>query len=96
MNGVNSILKNENFRQTKPIVFPNPFIDNINVKVQDQLKSIEIFDLLGRKIADPNFNNDNGNYLIDLYKIKDKGTYIMKLITMNNHVISIKIMKLYV
>lgn len=93
LNGGNTILSNENFPQSKLVVSPNPFMDKITVTVENQLMSVQIFDLLGRKIDEPNYQNENKNYLIDLSKIKEKGTYIMKLILNNNQIISKKIIK---
>lgn len=59
-------------------IYPNPFDDTINVTTDQPFKTVEIYDLTGRKIARPEHRFDNGKVAIDLSAISQTGTYILK------------------
>jgi len=49
--------------------------------------------LVGRKIIDPKYHNNDNIVTIDLADISNKGTYLVKIITAEDTIISKKIVK---
>lgn len=74
-------------------VYPNPFDDQINITSDKPFKTIEVYDLTGRKIASPNQQFNNGTVAINLSAISQTGTYVIKMITVDNNVIVKRIIK---
>jgi hypothetical protein len=73
-------LSNEQFKQDKIAIYPNPVssgILNLNSNEKTNLK-VEIFDFLGRKILEKDQVNDT----LDISKLK-KGNYLMKFMSDN-------------
>lgn len=74
-------------------LFPNPFENEINFEFHTQIKSISVYDLVGRKIIDPKFNINNNKVTVDLTNITNKGTYFIKINTAEDTIITKKIIK---
>ncbi len=74
-------------------LFPNPFQNEINFKSTKPINKVEIYDLLGRKIFEPHFKNENNTVTVDLNKIIQKGTYLIRIVTKDNNTITKKIIK---
>ncbi len=85
---LNSIVLNDNNS-----IFPNPFNDKIIFKNTTPLKNITIYDLIGRKVIEPPFQYENTSSNIDLSNILEKGTYLIKITTEKNEIITKKIIK---
>lgn len=73
--------------------FPNPFENEINFEFYTQIKSISIYDLVGRKIIDPKYHTKDNMTTIDLTGISNKGTYLIKINTSEDIIITKKIVK---
>ncbi|MBC7605630.1 MAG: T9SS type A sorting domain-containing protein [Burkholderiales bacterium] len=58
---------------------PNPFQDKISFNLDTPILKIEVCDLLGRKIASPEFQLENENVTVDLSKIIEIGIYLIKI-----------------
>ena len=70
-------------------IYPNPISDNFNIKTNENLKSIEVYDINGRKIQDLSVNLGSNSYSLKnlknsvyILRIKadDDKTYIKKVI----------------
>jgi uncharacterized delta-60 repeat protein len=77
----------------KITMYPNPFDTKVFLKSKAIIKSIEIYDLIGRKIAEPPFQYEFATTTIDLSKITEKGNYIIKITTNNGEIVSEKLIK---
>lgn len=78
-------IEDEDILDQKIIVYPNPASEFIGIKSQIPILSIEVFDLLGRKImtqiSTPQFNINHltpGTYLLHIFV--DRGKLIKKMI----------------
>ncbi len=71
-------LSNEQFKQDKIAIYPNPVSSGIvNLKSYEVTNlKVEIFDFLGRKILE----KDQVNYTIDISQLR-KGNYLMKIMS---------------
>jgi uncharacterized delta-60 repeat protein len=74
-------------------IYPNPFDNIISLNNISQVKTIEIYDLIGRRIDQPKFYYENNNTTVDLSKINESGNYIIKITTENNEIITKKLIK---
>lgn len=74
-------------------IFPNPFTDKIYFKPNGPIKAVEVYDFIGRKIAEPELKYESGIAVVGLSKITQKGTYLMKIITEEGEIITEKIIK---
>jgi len=75
-------------------MFPNPFYDKIGFYFEGKIKSIEIFDLIGKKINEPKYEVVNNYYNLNFQTGIEKGTYLIKITTENNQIFSKKIIKI--
>ena len=75
----------------KIILYPNPVINEINIKTIDKskIKNIQLIDLIGKTLYDNNFNS-NSVSLIFNYKI-NAGVYFIVITTENGETFSKKI-----
>lgn len=71
---------NENERNNGLEIFPNPVVENLNIKTSiTGNKSIEIYDLSGRKLISQNITlQKNATYTMDVAFLK-KGVYLVKI-----------------
>jgi hypothetical protein len=93
--GDESTLNINDFNQHSELsLSPNPFYDKIGFNFEDKIKSIEIFDLIGKKINEPKYEVVNNYYNLDFQKGIEKGTYLIKITTVNNQVFLKKIIKI--
>ncbi len=63
------------------IIYPNPFRDYISIDgatLNDEIMSIDIYDLLGRKVFSQPFQNTGGKNVIDLSALSN-GMYCIKI-----------------
>lgn len=72
-------------------IYPNPFEDKLNINLDTPIKSIEIYDLAGRNISQPRFENEQ-NTSVDLSNLQT-GTYLAKITNQSNQVFTKKIIK---
>jgi Secretion system C-terminal sorting domain len=73
--------------------FPNPFINDIIFKNTTPIKKVEVYDLIGRIITEPSFQYENDHNSIDLSNLIEKGTYLLRITTEKNEIITKKIIK---
>jgi hypothetical protein len=79
-------------QQTIPAVYPSPFDDRVTFSTNEPISKIEVYDLTGRMIAQPQFSNATGETVIDLSEIAQSGTYFLKIYAAGKTVIK-KIVK---
>lgn len=86
---VSVILNNVIFEANDFLVYPNPFNDKIIISSSEEIQSVRMFDLLGRKLREENriyakefiFNIDNLQEVVYILEITtDKATKIVKLV----------------
>lgn len=89
------VLETNNYESntTSVDLYPNPFENEINFEFYTQIKSISIYDLVGRKIIDPKYHSQNNITTVDLTGISNKGTYLIKINTAEDSIITKKIVK---
>ncbi len=76
-----SLLGIDDFVNNDLSVYPNPFKEDINVKISESKRDnyhVEIFNLSGKKLFKKQYNNTNFIQLRALDRL-DKGLYIMKI-----------------
>ena len=71
------------------IIYPIPVQDLLSIDSEIQIKGIQIFDVLGRKVYNEIKNTISS---IDVSKFNNE-IYIIKLITNNNQIITSKFVK---
>lgn len=89
--GNQATLSNNNNANNSETFFPNPFVDTINISLEGKIKTVEIFDLVGRKVDEPKFEDLGQSYMINTSNITEKGIYLIKIITEDNRIICKKI-----
>lgn len=89
------LLETNNYESNNTSVdlYPNPFENEIKFEFNTQIKYISIYDLVGRKIIDPKYHSNDNIVTIDLADISNKGTYLIKINTAEDTIISKKIVK---
>jgi Secretion system C-terminal sorting domain/Concanavalin A-like lectin/glucanases superfamily len=73
MNNSAGVLSNENFnsQNLKATIFPNPATDVLNIQIENELKSVEIYSLLGQKIMTSDSKQINvSNLAKGIYSIR--------------------------
>ena len=75
---VSVYLSNDEFEKDRLKYYPNPVNDILNVDYVETIKSIEVFDLLGKRVKSVHTNNENVQ--IDLSELAS-GTYMIQLRT---------------
>ena len=89
----NGTLENEDFTTNNISISPNPFTDKININSNVAIKSIEIIDLLGRKIDESEFTQNSNNSYNLAPNIPKSGIFLIKITTSDNKIILKKIVK---
>lgn len=74
-------------------VTPNPFDQMVVVSLKAAVKNVSVFDLQGRNVATPAFNPLDKNVIIDLSDLKQRGTYIVKITTVDGQTVAKGIIK---
>ena len=82
-------LANNSFDSANFSFYPNPVKDILNLSYNQEISSVEIFNLLGQKVSSNKINANNAR--IDMSNLS-KGAYMVK-VTSNDQVKTIKIMK---
>ncbi len=77
----NSILNTPNFqaKTSKATIYPNPTSDNFTIEMENEVKSVEIYSLLGQKILTATSKNINISNV-------SKGVYLVRIEDSNNAV----------
>lgn len=90
----NTLTHNDFDQHIEISLFPNPFYDKIGFYFEGKIKSIEIFDLIGKKVNEPKYEVVNNFYNLNIQTGIEKGTYLIKITTENNQIFSKKIIKI--
>jgi hypothetical protein len=77
----------------RTVFYPNPVDDKIYLDTDEVPKSVELFDLSGRKIAELKFQYDEGKISMELSNKIRSGTYLLKIVDIDNHTVMSKIIK---
>lgn len=86
-------LENTEFDSNAVSIYPNPFTDNLNINCDVAIKSIELFDLVGRKIEDPEFKAVDSNSYVVVPRISKTGMFLIKITSTDNKVLLKKVIK---
>ncbi|HQK40602.1 MAG TPA: T9SS type A sorting domain-containing protein, partial [Flavobacterium alvei] len=72
-------LASQNFQAkiSKATIYPNPTSDNFTIEMENEVKSVEIYSLLGQKVLSANTKNTNVSSL-------PKGVYLVRIEDTNN------------
>lgn len=87
--GIPSVtLSNKDFQTNnlKASIFPNPTQNNFNIEMENDLKSVEIYSLLGTKVLTAKNKNVNVSNL-------SKGTYMVRVQDKNGNIATQKLVK---
>ncbi|MFD2907326.1 choice-of-anchor J domain-containing protein [Flavobacterium ardleyense] len=87
---VSATLSTADFDSQALRVYPNPTKDLLNISYNDAIKSVEVINLLGQKVMTVNVNANET--AIDLTSL-NAGTYIAKIITYDDAVKTVKVIK---
>jgi hypothetical protein len=73
----NNTLSTQNFQTNtlKAAIYPNPAFENLTIEIENELKSVEIYSLLGQKVMTATAKNVNISSLskgIYMVRIEDK------------------------
>ena len=82
-----SILAVSDVNKTNIKVYPNPVVDQLNIKTDETIKSVQIYSLDGKLLRTIEGNNNKVDF-----RTYSKGTYLMKIET-NKSVTSQKVIK---
>lgn len=86
-------LGNPEFDSNTVSIYPNPFTDNFNINCDVAIKTVELFDLVGRKIEDLEFKAIDSNSYVVVPKISKTGIFVIKITSTDNKVLFKKIIK---
>jgi len=64
-------------------IYPNPAANEISINSTSQVKSIEIFNLLGSKVFSKEIQNFESVQNLNISKLKE-GRYFVKIVFLNN------------
>jgi hypothetical protein len=81
---INLVLKNEVFNIEGLTFSPNPVVSELNIKANETISKIAIYNILGQVVLLQNV--ESSNFKIDLSKL-NSGNYIVKAITENKQAI---------
>lgn len=73
-----ALLGTQNVTKTKINYYPNPVVDNIYLNTEDAINSVEVYNIMGQKVANQTINDTNG--IVNLSNLAS-GNYIVKVIT---------------
>lgn len=79
------------FEKNNIAVYPNPVENNLFILAKENIKSVKIYTVLGKKVI--NLKIDNTKIELEMAALK-KGIYLLKAITTSNKNITKKIVKL--
>ena len=82
-------LGNEGFDNSNFSYYPNPVKNTLNLSYNQEISSVEVFNLLGQKVSSNNFNANTAQ--IEMSNLS-KGAYMVR-VTSNNQVKTIKVIK---
>ena len=75
LSAINTTMRLENIKKSTINIYPNPVKSILNIKTDDKIKTIELYDEIGRKVK--NLSNSN---VINLENL-NKGIYYLKIQT---------------
>ena len=75
LTAINTTMGVENIKKSTINIYPNPVKSILNIKTDDKIKTIELYDEIGRKVK--NLSNSN---VINLENL-NKGIYYLKIQT---------------
>lgn len=87
--GINTTLGQADIENAEIAVYPNPTSNSVHLEANDKIKSVLVFDVLGRKVLENNPNSQQTILKMEGLKV---GLYILK-ITVNGKTSSYKIVK---
>lgn len=73
-----ALLGTQDMIKTKINFYPNPVVDNIYLNTEDTINSVEVYNIMGQKVANQTINDTNG--IVNLSNLAS-GNYIVKVIT---------------
>ena len=73
-------LSKENFNNDKVAFYPNPTSSIVNIKNKSNIKSVVLYDTLGRILLNKEINQSN--FVLDISN-QNKGVYLLKVVTEN-------------
>ena len=82
-------LGNSSFDNSNFSYYPNPVKNTLNLSYNQEISSVEVFNLLGQKVSSNNFNANTAQ--IEMSNLS-KGAYMVR-VTSNNQVKTIKVIK---
>ncbi|KGO92387.1 T9SS type A sorting domain-containing protein [Flavobacterium subsaxonicum] len=74
-------------------VYPNPFNDFVTVESGSQIKDIQVMDVSGRVISNPNFTTEGETARVNLETLQQNGMYLMQVTTTDDKTFTKKIIK---
>lgn len=86
-------LGNPEFESNTVSIYPNPFTNSLNISCDVAIKSLELFDLVGRKIEDSEFKVIDSNSYVVVPKISKTGMFVIKITSTDNKVLFKKVIK---
>ncbi len=75
---------NSSFSGSAPSIYPNPAVDHIQIQDGSEVKFLEIYNVVGRKIEDFTVNNGTGKY--DVSELP-RGMYMVRMLDRNRNII---------
>lgn len=88
----NSLSIDENIFSESTLAYPNPFTNQLTIEANEPIQKIEIYNLLGQKVKEIEFNSAEKSKNIELSELA-QGNYIAKIYLVENTIKSIKIIK---
>lgn len=86
-------LENPEFDSNTISIYPNPFTNSLNINCDVAIKTVELFDLVGRKIEDLEFKAIDSNSYVVVPKISKTGIFVIKITSTDNKVLFKKVIK---
>ena len=79
-------------KETKHIIYPNPVQDILNIEHAEDIKSIEIFSVLGQLVHKSFVPNNSATHQIDVNHLP-ANVYVVRMLTSDGHIVSSKFTK---
>lgn len=86
-----AVLSVIDFEKDDISIYPNPVENKLFISAKENLKSIKVYNILGKEII--NLKTDNTKIELEMMAL-NKGIYLMKAVTISNKNITKKIIKL--
>lgn len=83
------LLNTDEFKNNSLKIYPNPFKTKVNFESSVQLTSIELFDILGKRI----YNSSDVSSFENYSETLKSGVYILKLVDQNKNTLTKKLIK---